>query len=98
MADNNTPIRSPPKPKPKTMPDDNNEIIQLIQDRMKVGVERYGHGMRVDDDTTQYDTEQDSWLEMCLQELLDAIVYVTAALIRTQRSTNNKELQATPST
>ena len=73
------PIRSPP------MEDDNNEIIQLIQDRMKVGIERYGHGMRVDDDTTQYETEEDCWLEMCLQELLDAIVYVTAALIRTQR-------------
>ena len=36
--------------------DDNQRILDTIKERMIVGQERYGHGMRIQDDTTQYGT------------------------------------------
>ena len=35
-----------------TMKDDNEKILELIQERMAIGEERYGHGIRKNDDTT----------------------------------------------
>ncbi len=31
--------------------DDNGEILNIIRERMEVGLERYGHGLRTADDT-----------------------------------------------
>tara|TARA_R110000744_G_scaffold1725_3_gene6215 strand:+ start:18820 stop:19041 length:222 start_codon:yes stop_codon:yes gene_type:complete len=62
--------------------DDNKKVINLIEERMALGLERYGHGMRAEDDTRQYGTQDDSWVEMALEEALDHIIYLSAALIR----------------
>lgn len=62
--------------------DDNPRIIELIKERMAVGVERYGHGLRHQDDTTQWGTKEDSWVEMAIEEALDLCVYLASALIR----------------
>lgn len=62
--------------------DDNAEIISLIQARMDVGVKRYGHGVRSEDDTRQWGTEVDSWAEMALEEALDMTIYLCGELIR----------------
>jgi len=62
--------------------DDNERIIGLIEERMKLGVERYGHGLRKNDDTTQWGTKKDSWNEMALEEVLDGMIYLAAQLIR----------------
>ena len=61
--------------------DDNKEIIRYlvwlypfldaIEARLAIGVETYGHGVRVNDDTTQWGTKRNSWLEMALEELDD---------------------------
>ena len=53
-----------------------------IESRLSVGVETYGHGVRVNDDTTQWGTTIDSWLEMGLEELDDLAIYVIAQFIR----------------
>ena len=73
--------------------DDNDEIIRTamlgnfpfkdaLESRLAIGVERYGHGVRVNDDTTQWGTKTDSWLEMGLEEIDDLAIYVIAQLLR----------------
>lgn len=66
-------------------PDDegaNEEIIELLKDRLKIGFDRYGHGVRPMDDTTTWGTERDSWIEMGLEEALDLSIYLGAAILR----------------
>ena len=58
---------------------------------MKVGERRYGHGMRIRDDTTQYGTKTDSWTEMGLEEILDLVIYLSAQILR--RLDDEAELQ-----
>ncbi len=62
--------------------DDNQRILNIIKERMIVGQERYGHGMRIQDDTKQYGTKTDSWTEMGLEEILDLVIYLSAQIIR----------------
>lgn len=74
--------------------DDNEEIIRRlgtlsksppiveIQARLDIGKSRYKHGVRAHDDTTQWGTKTNSWLEMALEEIDDAIIYVLAESIR----------------
>lgn len=62
--------------------DDNQRILDTIKERMIVGQERYGHGMRIQDDTKQYGTKTDSWTEMGLEEILDLVIYLSAQIIR----------------
>ena len=62
--------------------DDNQRILEIIKERMKVGERRYGHGLRIHDDTTQYGTKTDSWTEMGLEEILDLVIYLSAQLLR----------------
>ena len=64
------------------MNDDNDEILELIQARLDIGRERYGHGIRVHDDTRSWGTPADSWAEMGLEEVLDLAIYLAAATIR----------------
>ena len=74
------------------MDDNNNGIQRLLKDRypfeeavrarLDLGRERYGHGIRVEDDTTQWGTKTDSWLEMGLEEIDDLAIYVAAQLCR----------------
>jgi len=49
---------------------------------MELGVERYGHGIRTDDDTRKWGTKENSWAEMALEEILDGMVYMAAQIIR----------------
>ena len=76
--------------------DDNNDIIATAQvwypfvdaitGRLAIGLETYGHGVRVNDDTTQWGTNTDSWLEMGLEEIDDLAIYVIAESIRYGRT------------
>lgn len=75
--------------------DDNDAILRLLKKRypfeeavrarLDLGRERYGHGIRVEDDTTQWGTKTDSWLEMGLEEIDDLAIYVAAQLSRSLR-------------
>lgn len=58
------------------------QLLQRIQDRMKLGRERYGHGVRVSDDTRQWGTVRNSWAEMCEEEIIDGVIYISANMIR----------------
>ena len=52
--------------------------------RMDMGKKKYGHGVRVDDDTTTWGTPKNCWMEMAREEFLDAVVYVIADYIRSK--------------
>lgn len=66
--------------------DDNEEIMKLLRERLELGKSRYGHGVRVDDDTTQWGTKENSWELMMLEEALDGMIYSAAAMIRVMRN------------
>lgn len=63
----------------------NDEILNLLRERLAIGLERYGHGVRPDDDTRTWGTERDSWVEMGLEEILDLAIYLGAAILRVRR-------------
>ena len=62
------------------MNDQNEEILNLIKERMDLGLQRYGHGVRIDDNTTQWGTKKDNWTEMALEEVLDGMIYMACLL------------------
>jgi len=64
--------------------DYNAEILKMIQKRMAIGKKRYGHGLRINDDTRQWGTSEDSWTEMGLEEILDLSIYLSAQILRIQ--------------
>lgn len=70
--------------------DDNQEIMDLLQKRLDLGRERYGHGVRVDDDTTKFGTESNDWELMLLEEVLDGMIYSAASMIRIMRARKNQ--------
>jgi len=59
--------------------------MELLEKRLALGRERYGHGVRVDDDTREWGTEENSWELMMLEEALDGMIYSAAAMIRILR-------------
>jgi len=64
------------------------EIREPVKARLALGRERYGHGVQVDSDTTQFGTSNDDWLEMAHEEFYDGIVYLAAEEIRRERNNN----------
>ena len=73
--------------------DDNKEIMELLQARLNLGKERYGHGVRVDEDTRTFGTEENDWELMALEEMLDGLIYTTAAIIRLRRKKSESEIK-----
>jgi len=71
-----------------TLVDDNDEIMKLLNERLTIGKERYGHGVIVDDDTRKYGTQDNNWETMMMEEALDGMIYATAQLIRIKRMRN----------
>ena len=61
------------------------DSLELIHKRLAIGRERYGHGVRPKDDTTQWGTRENSWLEMTQEEVIDAIIYTCADYIRKEK-------------
>lgn len=65
-------------------------MLETIEDqlvaRLAIGKERYGHGVIVDSDTRNWGTPTNSWIDMCVEELLDAVIYIIADYIRQGRN------------
>ena len=59
-------------------------LRESLLGRLDLGRGKYGHGVRVMDDTVTWGTKKNSWLEMASEELLDAIIYVIADYLRTE--------------
>jgi phage terminase large subunit GpA-like protein len=70
--------------------DDNAEILRLVQERLALGRQRYGHGVRVDDDVSKFTSDgSNEWETMMLEEALDGMVYAAACMIRVKRQRMN---------
>jgi hypothetical protein len=69
-------------------------IQEQIVGRLKVGKERYGHGVIVDSDTREWGTPKNSWIDMAVEEFLDAIIYVIADYIRRGRLRNYEKIES----
>ena len=67
------------------------DLENLVLERLELGRKRYGHGVRVDDDTRQFGTPADSWLHMALEEHIDAIIYLLADYIKKYDSSRTSE-------
>ena len=57
-------------------------IRDLVLARLDLGKTKYGHGVRTNMDTMTWGTPKNSWLEMAIEEYLDALVYTAADYIR----------------
>lgn len=71
--------------------DQNDEILDILRARMELGRERYGHGLRIGDDTRQWGTKEDSWEEMALEEILDGMIYTCCAILRLRKNRRDFE-------
>ena len=69
--------------------DDNEEIMNMIKDRLELGKSRYGHGVVVNQNTQEFGTKEDDWELMALEEMLDGLIYTTASIIRYKRKQQN---------
>ena len=63
--------------------------MDRIKARLEIGLDRYGHGVRVNDNTQSWGTKHDSWMEMADEELLDCMIYVVADYIRLTRGVDD---------
>ena len=81
----NTTIHPEPLQQQQNSDDDNEEIMELIRQRLELGRERYSHGVRVDDDTREWGTKDNDWELMAIEEVMDGLVYAAAAIIRLRR-------------
>ena len=63
--------------------------VEEILSRLELGLKRYKHGVRVNDDTRTWGTKTNSWLEMAREEFLDGIIYVIADYIRIGRNSKD---------
>jgi hypothetical protein len=61
-------------------------VREALTARLELGLKRYNHGVRVNDDTRSWGTPTNSWMDMAREELLDAVIYVVADYIRQVRS------------
>jgi hypothetical protein len=57
-------------------------IREELTGRLELGLRKYNHGVRTDDDTRDWGTPVNSWLYMAREEFLDAMIYVAADYIR----------------
>ena len=71
---------------------DNKELIENVFKRLQFGAEKYRHGVNVDTNTKTFNTDEDSWLVMALEEALDQSVYLAASIIRLKRELSKRGL------
>jgi hypothetical protein len=65
--------------------DDNALILERLKQRLKKGLDTYGHGVRIEDDTKQFGSNRNDWVAMCEEEILDGLIYAAAAAIKQEK-------------
>ena len=59
------------------------KIISDINKRLSFGKEKYGHGVSIKDDMSNYTrSNKDSFIDMQLEEILDGIIYTISSYLR----------------
>jgi hypothetical protein len=64
----------------------NDEILELIKQRMEKGRKQYGHGLL---DKSGYD-----WVQEALEEALDLSIYVAARLVEVTRHKKDEPIES----
>jgi phage terminase large subunit GpA-like protein len=64
--------------------DDNAAIMDALKARLELGLKNYGHGVQIF-------TDKYNWMKMAEEEVLDGLIYATAALLR--RETNEAQIE-----
>ena len=59
-------------------------VREELTGRLDLGLKRYNHGVRVNDDTRSWGTPTNSWLDMAKEEFLVAVIYIIADYLRTK--------------
>jgi len=59
----------------------NKDIVALLKKRLEFGKKKYGHGININEDTRNFGTPEDSWLEMLMEEILDGMFYAASAIL-----------------
>ena len=68
--------------------------MEQINNRFEIGRDTYGHGVRVLENTQNFNTPSDSWCQMAEEEILDALIYMAADILRKQyKDTSNRTNQ-----
>ena len=57
-------------------------VENLLLSRLELGKERYSHGVKIDNDTREWRTQNNDWFEMMQEELLDGMIYCAADALR----------------
>lgn len=76
--------------------DDSNQDLKTVVDkevckRLELGRERYGHGVRVNADVSQWtENKTDDWLSMAYEEFYDGMIYLSAEYLRLKRSATRR--------
>lgn len=55
------------------------KFFELICARLRSGYKEYKQGLKINEDTRKHGTKFNDWTEMGLEELLDCVVYFSAA-------------------
>ena len=61
---------------------ESHKLLQLVEERLSIGKERYGHGILLNDDLTKYGVDSNDWELMALEESLDGMVYCCAGILK----------------
>ena len=70
-------------------------VLDDVTTRLELGKSKYGHGVRVNMDTTTWGTPKNSWMEMAKEEFLDALVYVAADyIVKGRKETSVSDMEA----
>ena len=60
------------------------DFLRFVERRQRIGIAKYGHGVRREQDTRRFGTHDDSWWEMAQEEIGDAASYVVCARLRSR--------------
>lgn len=77
--------------------DDSNQDLKTVVDtevckRLRLGRQRYGHGVRVNADVSQWtENKKDDWLSMAYEEFYDGMIYLSAEYLRLKRSSTQRK-------
>lgn len=76
--------------------DDNDEILELIKNRLEYGRRKYGHGVQVETSPSKTtvvgwtESRSKEWETLLLEDALDAMICGAAAMIRLRRVNTRK--------
>ena len=68
-------------------------ITHNITKRLELGRSRYGHGVIINSDVSQWtENKTNNWIEMAYEEFYDGLIYLSAAYFREKQNNDHNEV------